>query len=55
MPTYWDSIPISCSNSIGLGGTDVTVPELTFVANAVLEAAKTGEVKKDLIWAPEIQ
>jgi hypothetical protein len=47
--------PLVIDAALGLGGTDVTVPELTFVANAVLEAAKTGEVKKELIWAPEIQ
>jgi len=46
--------PLVVDAALGLGGTDVTVPELTYVANAVLEAAKTGVVKKKLIWAPEI-
>ena len=47
--------PLIIDAALGLGGTDVTVPELTYVANAVLEAAKTGVVKKKLIWAPEIK
>jgi len=46
--------PLVIDAALGLGGTDITVPELTYIANAALEAAKTGVVEKRLIWAPEI-
>jgi pyruvate ferredoxin oxidoreductase alpha subunit len=47
--------PLVLDGALGLGGTDVTLPEITYVANAALEASKTGVVKKKVIWAPEIK
>jgi len=46
--------PKTINFALGLGGVDITLPQLTYAAEKVLKAAKTGIVEKSLYWSHEI-
>ena len=42
--------PLLLDFHVGLSGSDVTMPQIRYMAEKVLEAHKTGEVEKDVEW-----